>query len=238
MSRVGASLLAALWVATAPSLAHAAEEVELSSALDRDEIGLEDVVRLEITVTLSSKGETGELQLPPFRDFDVVGRAQSEQVSFAFSGSAPTFRRTTVYAISLTPHRAGTLALETVKFIYKGHTYVTNAQSVRVLPAGLSPSPRHGRGGRRTADPTAPAEPPLSEPTSDPFEGARAGTAVHGQQDGRSRGPARGSAAHADPHAPAAREPEGRHRPGERHSIVRRWITGRMVDEYRYPVET
>lgn len=172
MVRLAGTLLAALWVALAAAPARAAEEVELSAALDRDEIGLDDVVRLEVTVTLSSRGESGELQLPSFRDFDVVGRAQSEQVSFAFSGSAPTFRRTTIYAISLTPHRAGTLAIEPVKFIYKGHTYVTGAQSVRVLPAGLSPGPRRNRNARRP-DPTAPPEAPAQEPGNDPFEGVR-----------------------------------------------------------------
>lgn len=170
MSAFARLLLCALLLAPA---ARAADEVELSAALDRDEIGLEDIVRLEVTVTVSSKGEGGELQLPAFRDFDVVGRAQSEQVSFAFSGGAPSFRRTTVYAISLTPHRAGTLTIEAARFLYKGHTYITAAQTLRVLPAGQAAAPRRGKGGaRRGPDPSA--DPGPSPFGGDPFEGVRA----------------------------------------------------------------
>ncbi|MBS2023697.1 MAG: protein BatD [Deltaproteobacteria bacterium] len=163
-----AVLLGALW----PQAARAADDVELSATLDRDEIGLDDMVRLEITVTLSSKDTSGDLQLPGFRDFDIVGRAQSEQVSFAFSGGAPTFRRTTVYAISLTPHRAGTLSIEAVRFVYKGHTYVTGAQSVRVLPAGQTPAPKRSRGGTSPRQQLQ-QEPSEPDPMGDPFEGSR-----------------------------------------------------------------
>ena len=36
---------------------------------------------LQITATYQTKGEPGELQLPPLADFDLVSRSQSEQVS-------------------------------------------------------------------------------------------------------------------------------------------------------------
>src|ERR1700694_2925245 len=100
--------------------AHAAADVELSATADRDEVALDGTVTLEITAVYASKGNPGDLQLPPFRDFDVVTRSQSEQMSFAFINGAPSFKRTTVFSISLTPHRVGQAVIEPAKLIYQG----------------------------------------------------------------------------------------------------------------------
>ena len=101
-SAIGSALLLA---------AAAAGEVEISASADRDEMALDDTVNVSVTVTYSSKGE-GDLELPAFRDFDVVSRAQSEQVSFAFVNGAPTFKRTVSTRLALTPKRAGNAVIE------------------------------------------------------------------------------------------------------------------------------
>lgn len=132
----------------------AGTEVELSATADRDEVPLDGTVTLQVTATLSSKDDSGQLQLPGFRDFDVVSRSQSEQMSFAFSNGAPSFRRTTVTTLALTPHHAGQSLIEPATFVLRGKNYVTQPISIKVLAAGQSPSaPKRGQQRAHGLDP-------------------------------------------------------------------------------------
>ncbi len=140
-----AALLSLPWAAKAAPHAPPQDEAEVSATLDADEVALDGVVTLQISVTTSSKGDTPELQLPPLREFDIVSRAQSEQVSFQFVGGQPSFRRTTVYTVALTPHRQGKATVEPASVTWKGKSYPTQPLSLRVLPAGQGPAARSRR---------------------------------------------------------------------------------------------
>ena len=173
--RTGKALLLALSVAGVA--AAAGSDVELSATADRDEVALDGTVTLEVTATYSQKGDPGELQLPPFKDFDVVSRSQSEQVSFAFVNGAPSFRRTTVYSIALTPHHAGDAVIEPARLSWQGRSFTTQAIKVRVLPAGQSPAPQtqQQRQSRAPPDPQdqGAGMPDLSDPFQDLHPGSK-----------------------------------------------------------------
>lgn len=162
LRRTGSALIAALSVAGAAS---AAAEVELSASVDRAQAALDDTVALRITAVYSSKADPGELTLPEFSDFDVVSRAQSEQVSFAFVNGAPSFRRTLTTTIALTPRRAGDVVIEPVRLAFHGKTYQTKELRLRILPAGQAPPV-----GQR---PPAPDEPRPDDPFADVHPGQR-----------------------------------------------------------------
>jgi len=162
MSRRTGSALVILLCALA---ARAAEDVELFARADADEVALDGTLTLQITATFSSKGEQADLQLPEFKDFDVVSRSQSEQVSFGFVNGAPNFRRTTVTTVLLTPRRAGQLVIEPAQITYRGRPYRTQSISVRGLPAGKAPAARQ----RPQAPPPAFADPFGDVAELDPF---------------------------------------------------------------------
>jgi hypothetical protein len=127
----------ALWLAVLIALpALAAGEVELSATADASEVPLDGTLTLRIAVTYGSKADTGDLQVPTFADFDVVSRSQSEQVTFTLSNSSPSFRRTVVTSLALTPRRTGELAIEPVKLEFHGQRFQTDPIKVRVVPAG------------------------------------------------------------------------------------------------------
>ncbi len=161
LSAIGSALLLAAGVAN---------EVEITATADRDEVALDGTVSLQITVTYSSKGEPGELELPPLRDFDLISRSQSEQMSFAFVNGAPTFKRTTVTSLALTPKRAGDAAIEPAKLSYHGRTYSTQPIKLRVLPAGQAPPQRAQKQRRHGFDPLTGAPPPSSADKFPPEE--------------------------------------------------------------------
>jgi hypothetical protein len=162
MARVRAcasALAAALALSLVPAGAlAAADEPDVSASLDRDEVALDDTLTLSVAVTVSSRGEAGDLHLPALRDFDIVSRSSSEQVSFVFSGGAPSFRRTTVTTLSLTPHRAGVLVIEPARLAFRGETYSSKQLSVHVLPAG-APAAKARPQHRPPPDPFAQLDP-------------------------------------------------------------------------------
>jgi len=139
--RTGNALRLALLVAL-PALASAgwkgisAGEVELSATADASEVALDGTLTLRIAVTYASKADTGNLEVPTFADFDVVSRSQSEQVTFTLSNSTPSFRRTVITSLALTPRRAGDLTIEPVKLEFRGQRFQTEPIQVRVVPAG------------------------------------------------------------------------------------------------------
>ena len=114
----------------------AAGEVEFSATTDAAEVPLDGTVTLRVTATYASKAETGELQIPAFADFDVVSRSQSEQVTFTLSNSAPSFRRTVLTSLALTPKRIGDLTIEPVRLEFKGKTLQTERIRIHVVPVG------------------------------------------------------------------------------------------------------
>ena len=139
--RTGNALRLALLIAL-PALASAgwkgisAGEVELSATADASEVALDGTLTLRIAVTYASKADTGNLEVPTFADFDVVSRSQSEQVTFTLSNSTPSFRRTVITSLALTPRRAGDLTIEPVKLEFRGQRFQTEPIKVRVVPAG------------------------------------------------------------------------------------------------------
>ena len=161
--RTGSALALTLLL---PLAALAAAEVELSATLDTDQVALDGAVTMQVTATYSSKGEPGDLQLPVLADFDLVSRQQSEQVSFAFVNGAPSFHRTIVTTLALTPRRAGDLVIEKVLLDYHGRAYGTQPLKVHVSPAGQAPRARQNK--RRPPDPFSALDEP-QEGGLDPF---------------------------------------------------------------------
>lgn len=157
-----------------PAAARAApgrDETEFTATVDRDEIALDETVRLDLTITLSSKGDQGELSPPPLRDWDVVGRSSAEQASFTFSAGAPAFKRTTVTSLTLSPHKAGPLQIEAAKLTFKGRVYTTTPITVKVLASGQQAG---ARGPQRQQAQRDPPDDPSPLRGLDPFQGMKA----------------------------------------------------------------
>ena len=155
----------------------AGSEVELSATADRDEVALDDTLTLQVTATLSTKDDSGQLQLPGFHDFDVVSRSQSDQMSFQFANGAPSFRRTTVTTLALTPHHAGQAIIEPVHFVLRGKNYATRPITVKVLAAGQpAAQPKKPRHALDPFDQPPPGTDSLADESLDPFHDLHPGS--------------------------------------------------------------
>ena len=173
LKRIGSALVLFL-----PLAALAAQpqprEVELTANADASEVELDGTLTLQITATYLTKGDPGQLQLPAFAFFDLVNTSSSEQVSFQFMNGAPSFRRTVVTSLALTPKRAGEATIEAAKLEYNGRTYITPQIKVKVLPVGQqAPAAKRNQQQRQPQSPFGAFNDPQSG--IDPFGDVRPG---------------------------------------------------------------
>jgi len=175
LKRIGSALVLFL-----PLAALAAQpqprEVELTANADASEVELDGTLTLQITATYLTKGDPGQLQLPAFAFFDLVNTSSSEQVSFQFMNGAPSFRRTVVTSLALTPKRAGEATIEAAKLEYNGRTYITPQIKVKVLPVGQqAPAAKRNQQQRQPQSPFGAFNDPQSgiDPFGDVSPGQR-----------------------------------------------------------------
>src|SRR5207248_133699 len=100
-----------------------------------------------------------DVQLPDFKDFDLVGRSQSEQTTIEFSNGAQSIHRRIVTNVALTPKHEGSATIEPARVTYRGRSYQTQPITVRVLGAAQAQR-------RRGAQPSA-----RDTEEEDPFQG-------------------------------------------------------------------
>ena len=173
LKRIGSALVLFLPVAALAAQPQP-REVELTANADASEVELDGTLTLQITATYLTKGDPGQLQLPAFAFFDLVNTSSSEQVSFQFMNGAPSFRRTVVTSLALTPKRAGEATIEAAKLEYNGRTYITPQIKVKVLPVGQqAPAAKRNQQQRQPQSPFGAFNDPQSG--IDPFGDVRPG---------------------------------------------------------------
>ena len=155
--RTGSAVL--LFVGLCAAGARAADDVQIHASTDADEVAVDGTLNLQVLVTVPSASQGADVQLPDFKDFDLVGRSQSEQTTIEFSNGAQNIYRRIVTNVALTPRHEGSATIEPVRVSYRGRSYQTQPINVRVLGAAQAQR-------RRGATPPSPRE---SE--DDPFQG-------------------------------------------------------------------
>lgn len=147
------ALLTALLVLSPLAAAAQADPVEFYATVDRDEVGLDETLTLSVTLAIHEGREPQSLTLPESTDFEVVSSSRNDQMSFAFGGGTPTYRKVRVYTQQLRARREGTAHLSPGRAMVLGKVYETARLTVRVGPPGKSsrgkppPAPPPGRPG-------------------------------------------------------------------------------------------
>jgi hypothetical protein len=101
-----------------------AADVKFYQTVDRNEVGTEDTFRLTIVVGNAPEGATPQFPAP--RDFEVMSRSQSTQMSYSFSGGGPgTIERIVKYVLVMRANRPGKLTLPAAVLSTANRTYKT-----------------------------------------------------------------------------------------------------------------
>ncbi len=131
MPRIGSALIVLLAAG-----ALGAPDLQFYMTTDRPRVGLEDLFRVEIVV--GNAPSDAELSLPASRDFEVLGRAESTQMSFSTgpggSGHIDSVRK---HTLTLRANRVGKLTIPPAVLKAGGAVHRTEAVTVEVVKGRL-----------------------------------------------------------------------------------------------------
>ncbi len=163
MAKTG-SLVLSLWLLASPALAGAGE-VEFYMTADRTKVGTEDTFRVEIVIANAPQGAS--LQFPAPRDFEILGRGESTQMSFSTGpGGAGVITSVKKHTLTMRANRAGRLTIPPAVLDGPGKDYKTESLTIEVVKGRLAPE----RPPRPQQNPFAPPGFPGGLDDEDPFE--------------------------------------------------------------------
>jgi BatD DUF11 like domain len=138
MPRIGSALIVLL-----AAEALGASDLQFYMTVDRNRVGLEDTFRVEVVVGNAPQG--AELSFPPARDFEVLGRSESTQMSFS-TGSGGSGHITAIrkHTLTLRATRLGKLTIPPAVLRAGGADHRTEALTIEVVKGRLA-APRASR---------------------------------------------------------------------------------------------
>jgi hypothetical protein len=133
MPRIGSALILLLSLE-----ALGAGDLQFYMTTDRNKVGLEDLFRVEIVVG-NAPGDA-ELTLPPARDFEVLGRSESTQMSFSTGpGGAGHIDSVRKHTLTLRATRTGKLVIQPATLKVGGDVRRTEPLTLEVVKGRLAP---------------------------------------------------------------------------------------------------
>ncbi len=147
MTRTGEVLKLAAVCLFVAATAASAEELAFYQTVDRNEVGLEDTLRL--TVVLQNVPRGARLDLPEFDGFEVISRTPVDQTSIKVDNQGSRIDRVTQWVIVLRAKKTGTLTIGASRLEAGGEKYVAEAIRITVKPGSVAPPKQAQRGGGR-----------------------------------------------------------------------------------------
>ncbi len=118
-------------------------DIEIEVSLNRDTIGLNEQVILQITV-ISSEQNLPAPRLPTLPMFKVYSQGRSSNISITNGVVSATL----TYRYIFTPQRAGTFPIENISIVHKNKRFKGNSVELTVLNQGVA-TPKHLEGSAR-----------------------------------------------------------------------------------------
>jgi len=130
-------IVALVLIAAMPPVSHAADELTVEVALDRDTIGLDEQAILQVTVSGSGQNLPGP-QLPTLPMFEVYSQGRSSNISIVNGRMSSSV----TYRYMLLPKKPGTFPIDQIAVIHNNKRYKGNRLELTVLSTGTVASPR------------------------------------------------------------------------------------------------
>jgi BatD DUF11 like domain len=135
--------LAGLFTSLLVSLtAQAGPRVTIDTHFDQDIAGLDQMLQLNVKVTIHGGGSIEQIELPHSPALLVVGTSQTESSNIVVRGfSSIDSAHTTNYRLSLRPLKLGDYALTPARVVSGGQATKGSAVHVKIVAAGQGPAP-------------------------------------------------------------------------------------------------
>ncbi len=149
-----------------------AEEVSFTASVDRAEVGLDEQVRLVLSISASHPDQVKRLKLPDTGGLRLLDRREEEAMSFSFSsGGGQTYKKIKNIILVLRPKKIGKAKIGRASMVYQGKKYTTDPITVRVVQA--RPKPQRPRRRPFGFPSPFPDDDPFDSPFDDFFERRR-----------------------------------------------------------------
>ncbi len=140
MRRTGSGHAALAVIALLLTAMPAWAAIEFYQAVDRNEVGTEDVFQL--TVVVVDPPDNAQVQFPAPDDFEVLSSSQSTQRSIEMSGSGPPQIQTVrKHVLMMRANRAGNLTIPPAVLSSGGRTWRTESIKMTVRKGHVEPPP-------------------------------------------------------------------------------------------------
>jgi len=143
MSRI---VLSVLFLLLPLRLSHAAEGVQVQATVDRNQVGLGDVINLTVSVSAQDSVQVAEPSMPPLSGFDLINSSSGTETRSTFAnGKFMTQQsRNFVYMLAIT--QKGVLTIPEIPVQVEGKTYKTQAIKISATSARPTPQAAQPRG--------------------------------------------------------------------------------------------
>jgi hypothetical protein len=149
-----------------------AEDVSFTASVDRAEVGLDEQVRLVVSISVSDPDQVKQLKLPDTGGLRVVDRREEEALSFSFSsGGGQSYKKIKNIIMVLRPKKIGKVRIGRASMVYQGRKYTSDPITIRVVQS--RPRPQRPRRRPFGFPSPFPDDDPFGSPFDDFFERRR-----------------------------------------------------------------
>ena len=128
-----------------------AEGVEVHATVDRNQVGMGDVINLVVSVSAQDSIQVEEPHLPPLSGFDVVNTSSAVETRSSFVNGKFLTAQSRNFTYMLAVTQKGTLAIPEIPVTVEGKTYKT--ESIKISATGSRTQPPQGQAQGQGQDP-------------------------------------------------------------------------------------
>lgn len=137
MARIGKGLW--LWSILLWAVAVHAKPVQVTSSVDRNEMGVGDTFTYSIEVSSDDSVNATEPKLPPLNGFELINTWQGVESRSSFTNGTFEVVQSRTFNYMLAVNKAGTFTLGPATVIVDGKSYATQAIRIKVLEGRAAP---------------------------------------------------------------------------------------------------
>ncbi len=124
--------LSLTWLVLAPVMSLAAEDVEVTATVDRNQIGVGDVIHFTVRVTAKNSVQVDEPRILGLDGFELINTSSGVETSSSYVGGRFITEQSRTFTYMMAASRKGSLTIPAVKVHVDGKMYSTQAVTVAV----------------------------------------------------------------------------------------------------------
>jgi hypothetical protein len=131
--------------------AHAADGVNVTATVDRNQVGVGDVINLTVSVTAQDSTNVNPPQVPPLSGFDVINTSSGMETRSTFVNGRFMTEQSRSFTYMLAITQKGALSIPPIAVTVDGQTYKT--QPIQISATGARSAPPQARQQQAPTDP-------------------------------------------------------------------------------------